>query len=140
MSVSHSLQEKLHLLDSLVPDTDNIPETVKIIFLQRALQKNNDTKGRSVFLILFWRSKTDSTGKFTFEVYYDLLWNVAYQHDVNNAAGDRIPSTTPGADPPRDARDSGSARSHSTHLALAPQIDRKWSPTWILRRYQAIFP
>ena len=30
--------------------------------------------------------------------------------------GDRIPSTTPGADPPRDARDSGSARSHSTHL------------------------
>ena len=29
---------------------------------------------------------------------------------------DRIPSTNPGADPPRDARDSGSARSHSTHL------------------------
>ena len=29
---------------------------------------------------------------------------------------DRIPSTTPGADPPRDARDSDSARSHSTHL------------------------
>ena len=31
-------------------------------------------------------------------------------------AFDRIPSTTPGAEPPRDARDSGSARSHSTHL------------------------
>ena len=29
---------------------------------------------------------------------------------------DRIPSSTPGAEPPRDARDSGSARSHSTHL------------------------
>ena len=29
---------------------------------------------------------------------------------------DRIPSPNPGADPPRDARDSGSARSHSTHL------------------------
>ena len=29
---------------------------------------------------------------------------------------DRIPSTTPGAEPPRGARDSGSARSHSTHL------------------------
>ena len=29
---------------------------------------------------------------------------------------DRIPSTTPGAEPPRNARDSGSARSHSTHL------------------------
>ena len=29
---------------------------------------------------------------------------------------DRIPSTTPCAEPPRDARNSGSARSHSTHL------------------------
>ena len=29
---------------------------------------------------------------------------------------DRIPSTTPGAEPPRDAKDSGSARPHSTHL------------------------
>ena len=29
---------------------------------------------------------------------------------------DRIPSTTPGAEPPRDAKDSGSARSHLTHL------------------------
>ena len=28
---------------------------------------------------------------------------------------DRIPSNTPGAEPPRDARDCGSARSHSTH-------------------------
>ena len=29
--------------------------------------------------------------------------------------GDRIPSPTTGAEPPRDAKDSGSARSHSTH-------------------------
>ena len=29
---------------------------------------------------------------------------------------DRIPSTTPGAEPPRDAKDSGSARSHPTHV------------------------
>ena len=29
---------------------------------------------------------------------------------------DRILSKTPGAEPPRDVRDSGSARSHSTHL------------------------
>ena len=29
---------------------------------------------------------------------------------------DRIPSATPVAEPPRDAKDSGSARSHSTHL------------------------
>ena len=34
----------------------------------------------------------------------------------NPNKNDRIPSTTPGAEPPRDAKDSGSARSHSTHL------------------------
>ena len=35
---------------------------------------------------------------------------------LGNNWSDRIPSTTPGAEPPRDARDSGSARSHSMHL------------------------
>ena len=36
------------------------------------------------------------------------------EHDEGRI--DRIPSTTPGAEPPRDAKDSGSARSHPTHL------------------------
>ena len=37
--------------------------------------------------------------------------------DCQAAEGsDRIPSTNPGAEPPRDARDSGSARLHSMHL------------------------
>ena len=44
--------------------------------------------------ILFWRGKTA----------------------IQLKESDRIPSTTPGEEPPRDARDSGSARSHSTHL------------------------
>ena len=44
--------------------------------------------------ILFWRGETATQLK----------------------GSERIPSTTPGAEPPRDARDSGSARSHSTHL------------------------
>ena len=44
--------------------------------------------------ILFWRGETATQLK----------------------GSDRIPSTTPGAQPPRDARDSGSARSHSMHL------------------------
>ena len=38
------------------------------------------------------------------------------QAGIIGTAPDRIPSTTPGAEPPRDAKDSGSARSHSTHL------------------------
>ena len=44
--------------------------------------------------ILFWRGETATQLK----------------------GSDRIPSTNPGAEPPRDDRDSGSARSHSTHL------------------------
>ena len=44
--------------------------------------------------ILFWRGETAPQRK----------------------GSDRIPSNTPGAEPPRDAKDSGSARSHSTHL------------------------
>ena len=32
-----------------------------------------------------WRSKTGSTGKFAFEVNDELLWNAAYQHDLNKA-------------------------------------------------------
>ena len=44
--------------------------------------------------ILFWRGETATQPK----------------------GSDRIPSTTPGAEPPRNAKDSGSARSHSTHL------------------------
>ena len=49
---------------------------------------------------------------------------------------DRIPSTTPGTEPPRDARDSGSARSHSTHLETSSSYRPKWSPTRSSTRYQ----
>ena len=45
-------------------------------------------------LIMFWRGETATQLK----------------------GSDRIPSTNPGAEPPRDARDSGSARSHSMYL------------------------
>ena len=32
---------------------------------------------------------TGSTGKLTLEVYYDLLWNAACQHDLNKSAGQK---------------------------------------------------
>ena len=54
----------------------------------------------------------------------------------NYGQADRIPSTTPGAEPPRDARDSGSARSHSTHLETSSSDRPKWSPTRSSTRYQ----
>ena len=40
---------------------------------------------------------------------------------VSHYFPDRIPSTTPGAEPPRGTKDSGSARSHSTHLETSTQ-------------------
>ena len=64
--------------------------------------------------ILFWRGETATQLK----------------------GSDRIPSTTPGAEPPRDARDSGSARSHSTHLETSSSDRPKWSPTRSSKRYQ----
>ena len=61
--LSH-FKEELRLLDSLVSDTDKIPEPVRITFLQRAVQQNYDIRQIHV-LDSVWRSKTGSTGKFT---------------------------------------------------------------------------
>ena len=76
------------MIDSLVPETDKIPETVRITFLQSAVQQNHDLRQIHVLDSIF-RSKTGSRGKLTFEVYYDLLWNAAYQHDLNKSAGQK---------------------------------------------------
>ena len=47
-----------------------------------------------------------------------------------SSRNDRIPSTTPGAEPPRDAKDSGSARSHSTHH-LVTYMEPHTVPTYM---------
>ena len=83
--LSH-FKEKIRLLDSLVPDTDKIPQTVRITFLQKAVQQTHDLRQIHV-LDFIWRSKTGSTGKLTLEVYYDLLCNATYQHDLNKSTG-----------------------------------------------------
>ena len=46
------------MLDSLVPDTDKIPETVRITFLQMAVQQTM-TSGRFMSLILSGDPKQD---------------------------------------------------------------------------------
>ena len=43
-------------------------------------------------------------------------WQIIAVCQRGQSMFDRIPSTNPGADPPRDVRDSGSARLHSMHL------------------------
>ena len=56
--LSH-FKEKLSLLDSLVPVSDQLPETTRLTFLQRAVQQNHDL--RQIHVIdSVWRFKTDS--------------------------------------------------------------------------------
>ena len=77
--LSH-FKEKLRLLDSLVPVSDQLPETTRITFLQRAAQQNHDL--RQIHAIdSVWSFKTDSTDALTFDTYYNLLWDAAHQYD-----------------------------------------------------------
>ena len=79
--LSH-FKEKLRLLDSLVPVSDQLPETTRITFLQRAVQQNHDLRQIHV-MDSVWRFKTDSTEALTFDTYYNLLWDAAYQYDLH---------------------------------------------------------
>ena len=79
--LSH-FKEKLRLLDSLVPVSDQLPETTRLTFLQRAVQQNHDLRQIHV-MDSVWRFKTDSTETLTFDTYYNLLWDAAHQYDIH---------------------------------------------------------
>ena len=79
--LSH-FKEKLRLLDSLVPVSDQLPETTRITFLQRAVQQNHDLRQIHV-MDSVWRFKTDTTDTLTFDTYYNLLWDAAHQYDLH---------------------------------------------------------
>ena len=79
--LSH-FKEKLRLLDGLVPVSDQLPETTRITFLQRAVQQNHDLRQIHV-MDSVWRFKTDSTDALTFDTYYNLLWDAAHQYDLH---------------------------------------------------------
>ena len=79
--LSH-FKEKLRLLDSLVPVSDQLPEITRLTFLQRAVQQNHDLRQTHV-MDSVWRYKTDSTDALTFDTYYNLLWDAAHQYDLH---------------------------------------------------------
>ena len=79
--LSH-FKEKLRLLDSLVPVSDQLPETTRITFLQRTVQENHDLRQIHV-MDSVWRFKTDSTEALTFDTYYNLHWDAAHQYDLH---------------------------------------------------------
>ena len=75
-------KEKLRLLDSLVPVSDQLPETTRLTFLQTAVQQNHDLRQIHV-MDSVWRFKTDSTETLTFDTYYNLIWDAAHQYDLH---------------------------------------------------------
>ena len=75
-------KEKLRLLDSLVPVSDQLPETTRLTLLQRAVQYNHDLRQIHVMNSV-WRFKTDSTEALTFDTYYNLFWDAAHQYDLH---------------------------------------------------------
>ena len=79
--LSH-FKEKLRLLDSLVPVSDQLPETTRLTFLQRAVQQNHVLRQIQV-MDSVWRFKTDSTEALTFDTYYNHLWDAAHQYDIH---------------------------------------------------------
>ena len=79
--LSH-FKEKLRLLDSLAPVSDQPPETTRLTFLQRAVQQNHDLRQIHV-MDSVWKLKTDSTEALTFDTYYNLLWDAAHQYDLH---------------------------------------------------------
>ena len=80
--LSH-FKEKLRLLDSLVPVSDQLPETTRLTFLQRAVQQIHDLRHIHV-MDSVWRFKTHSTEALTFDTYYNLLWDAAHQYDLHH--------------------------------------------------------
>ena len=76
------------------------------------------------FISFHWKDGKSNTADilskhWEFATVWPMLKPIVFQRGETATqlkGSDRIPSTTPGAEPPRDARDSGSARSHSTHL------------------------
>ena len=79
--LSH-FKEKLRLLDSLVPVSDQLPETTRITFLHRAVQQNHDPRQIHV-MDSVRKFKTDTTDVSTFDTYYNLLWDAAHQYDLH---------------------------------------------------------
>ena len=79
--LSH-FKEKLRLLDSLIPVSDQLPEITRLTFLQRAVQQNHDLRQIHV-MDSVWRFKTDSTEALTLDTYYNLLWDAAHQYDLH---------------------------------------------------------
>ena len=100
-----------------------LPSIIKSLeqkFGERAMKERLSlTPGTPRFTARRIENPEDKVNQEDHEIYRNAVGTLLYltKHSRPDSCNpvDRIPSTTPGAEPPRDAKDSGSARSHSTH-------------------------
>ena len=101
--ITSNIKDKLiYLLTTILPSTFSNVNTENG---EHSYGEHQHTGDGSILMEIDWGPKHNNTYS---------LHQLKTSHGYNNL--DRIPSTTPGAEPPRDTKDSGSARSHSTHL------------------------
>ena len=74
-------KEKLCLLDSLVEESNEFPETTCISFLQQAVESIPDLCQVHV-MDTVWHQETGSSGTLSYQIYYDLLRSAAYHHHI----------------------------------------------------------
>ena len=78
--LTHS-KENLCLLDSLVEESNIIPKTTHIVFLQQAVESVPNLWQVCV-MDTIWRQKTGSTSTLSYQSYFDLLKSAAYHHNI----------------------------------------------------------
>ena len=99
---------------------EKVPKGTKLLDMVWYMRRKRHIKTQEVYK---WKARLNVPGgQQEHRVHYwdtyapVVTWQMVRFFLILSLLLDRIPSTTPGAEPPRDARDSGSARSHSTHL------------------------
>ena len=96
---------------------ENIPTEVATILDSAVPQSMTVVQNSSGRCFLVWLTMTTNHCQRTFQQKKNRMHPVSHSSSwpgsIQAVAFDRIPSPNPGAEPPRDARDSGSARSHS---------------------------
>ena len=74
-------KEKLHLLDSLVEESNKNPQTTHIVFLLQAVESIPDLC-QVCIMATVWHQKTGSSRTLSCQSYYDLLKSTAYHHGI----------------------------------------------------------
>ena len=112
--------EQSRQVDEVSPTEESLPYSTGLTLFQTAVHNIPELRMVETMEEFIGLSTTTPGPTMGYDNYLTLLQNACIRYDGSQKSRpsptDRILSTTPGAEPPRDVRDSGSDRSHSTHL------------------------